>query len=124
MRIRYRLTRAHNASQSAALRQQWRQAMPLQAPENRKRSRSDLGGKISCAGIPPLHHRTTKLSAECLVQILHIIAEDGALQGQGVGQDLATIRWWSTLNYPWAIKGEKAACKPWITASGVSGALT
>ena len=50
--------------------------------------RGDAGAKILSTGVPPLHQRTTKLSAQCLVQILHIIAEDGALQHQEVSDVL------------------------------------
>lgn len=49
-----------------------------QAPDTRKRGRGDTGTGVRGHGIPLLHQRTTKLSAKCLVQMLHIIAEDGA----------------------------------------------
>ncbi len=51
--------------------------------------RGDAGAKVLGTGIPPPHQRTTKLSAQCLVQILHIIAEDGALQRQEVSESRA-----------------------------------
>ncbi len=54
------------------------------------RLRGDPGAKVSEHWrIPPLHQRTTKLSAQCLVQILHIVAEDGALHRQEVSESAA-----------------------------------
>jgi hypothetical protein len=52
----------------------------MQVPESRRRVKSDPGGKVPSFGIPLVHQRATKLSANSLVQILHIIAEDGAMK--------------------------------------------
>lgn len=50
--------------------------------------RGNAGAQALSTGVPPLHQRTTNLSAQCLVQLLHVIAEDGALQRQEVSNVL------------------------------------